>query len=175
MRHQQDGGSVFPRQALHVVDDFAAGFFVQRCGWLIRQQHRGIGHQCAGNGHTLALTTGQLVRLVVDTIFQADGGQHVAGPPAHFRPCVFSTGAQTKLHVLNGGQRTQQIVLLENEPDLLAYFFQYFRPCVFQFFTQDLHTAFLGGTQSTDQGQHGCFTGPGGTSDDHDLAGLDFG
>jgi hypothetical protein len=52
--------------------DFVGSLGVEVACRLIGQDDGRIRHQCPCNGHTLALTTGELIGAVRDTIAQAD-------------------------------------------------------------------------------------------------------
>ncbi len=87
---------------------------VQGAGRLVREDHPGLGDQRAGDGDPLALTAGELVGAVTEPVAETDRGEDLLGPRTVDAP----PGELQRQHrVLRDGERVQQVVLLEHEPD----------------------------------------------------------
>ncbi len=57
------------------VDDLLAGGLIEIAGRLVRHQNGGIGRQRAGERDALLLAAGQLRRIMMQAIAEADRGQ----------------------------------------------------------------------------------------------------
>ena len=66
----------------HLVDQLR----VERRGDLVAQQHRGLHGQRAGDGHALLLAAGELARVGVELVGQADRCQQLRAPAPRARP-----------------------------------------------------------------------------------------
>ncbi|AKT39237.1 uncharacterized protein CMC5_084820 [Chondromyces crocatus] len=91
---------------------------VQVAGGLVREQHRGVGHDRPRDGHALLLPSGQLRRRVPLAPREPHVGQRLqrlrpplarGDPPVH----------QRQLHVLRRGRARQQVEALEHEPQVV--------------------------------------------------------
>ena len=91
--------------------EIARGFVGQNDGW--------IRHQRAGDGDTLALSAGEFVRLVMDTVGQSDLRQRLQGRFLAF--LVGQAGVnQWQFHVAQRIGARQQVERLENKADFLV-------------------------------------------------------
>ncbi len=59
-------------QLAEEVQDLLRGFAVEVAGRLVGQEDGGVGDQGAGDRHPLVLAAGELVRLVGETVAEAD-------------------------------------------------------------------------------------------------------
>jgi len=115
-RHQ-DGGALLGGDAAEQGDDRLTGGRIQIPGRLIGENQARGGHESAGNGDALHLTAGELMRMAVSQIGQADPGQ----PLQRDRPGAGPAGQkQRQLDVFDGGERGQKLERLEDEADLAA-------------------------------------------------------
>ena len=72
---------------------------VQVGQWLVHQEHTGLAHDCPAHGHTLALATGQSLRLAVEVRLEVEepgGLSHLRVPIG----LVHALELQGKAHVL---------------------------------------------------------------------------
>ena len=91
------------------------GLRVERPGRLVGQHDlRAVG-QCPGDGHPLLLADAELRRLVVQPVGQPDLPEQVPGPLRVGRP---AGEAHPELHVLQRGEPGQQVVALEDVPEV---------------------------------------------------------
>ena len=117
MRHQHDGRMAGAVHAEQQLDDLMTGLAVQVAGRFVREQQRGIVGERAGDGHALLLAARQLRRIVMAAVAEADlGEQRVRARPRLRR----AGNLHRDEHVLERGQRGQQMKKLEDEPDALA-------------------------------------------------------
>ena len=100
-------------QQLHYLH---AGVTVQCAGWLICQQNIRVVYQRTGDGHTLHLTAGHLVGLLVQLIAQPHILQCLGSTPAPFGRGDAGDG-QGQLYVGKNGLMWDQIIALKHEAD----------------------------------------------------------
>ena len=113
----QHDGDAFVIEGIEQCHDLFAGGGVQIAGGLIGQDQARLVHQGTGNRHALALTTGQLRRLVLQAMTQADALER---GPAPFAPEVKLTTIRG-LHMRRGvGGRSSDIVVLDPGNRLVA-------------------------------------------------------
>ena len=93
--HAQHGDALFG-QLNHHVQDLFDHFRVQRRGGFVKQHHLGRQAQCAGNGHPLLLTAGELQRVFVGLL----GNAH----PLELLHGALSGRFDRELAHLDGGQ-----------------------------------------------------------------------
>ena len=101
-------------ELLENLHNLLAGFCIQGAGGLVGQQHLGVVHNGAGNGHPLALAAGELGGLKIHPVPQAHTLQGLAGNlqallAAH--PGV----EQGQGHVLQGALPGEQVEALEHK------------------------------------------------------------
>ena len=82
VRHQQDRDALLHVQPAEDLQDFLAGVRIQVPRGLVGQQHGGLVHQRAGDGHALLLAAGELRRRMVQPRLQADAWPAVRGSAA---------------------------------------------------------------------------------------------
>ena len=99
------------------LDDLLAGLAVEVAGRLVGEQERRIVGQRAGDRDALLLAAGELRRIVMAAVGKADfGEQRVARAPGVAR----AGNLHRHEHVLERGQRRQQVKELKDEADALA-------------------------------------------------------
>ena len=113
--------SVVSRDRLNLeqqVDDLLAGRAVQVAGRLVGEQDRRIVGQRARDRHALLLAARQLRRIVMAAIARARLRR--AAPRPARRRRRHAGDLHRHEHVLERGQRRQQMEELEHEPDARA-------------------------------------------------------
>lgn len=103
---------------LQELQDLHAGAEVEVPGGFVRHEERVVGGERPGDGHPLLLAAGQLARVVVEPFGQTDLLEHLTRTP----PGVLRCGGdlRTALHVLDGGERGEQVEGLKDERDHFA-------------------------------------------------------
>ena len=97
----------------------SGGLGVQGTGGLVAQQNLGVGGQGTGNGHALLLAAGQLGRIGVCLVRQANQLQQLA--PALFRVGPLYTGdLHGEADVTQAGALHEQVEVLEDHSDVPA-------------------------------------------------------
>ena len=160
-------------QILHDLQHLANHFGVQGRGGLVKQHHIRLHAQGAGDGDTLLLTAGQLLRIGVGTVGQTDHIQKAAGSG-------FGLGLLDALGV-HGCERQvlehrhvgEQVKVLEHHAHPLAV------QVDVHLFVGNVHVFKVDGTvgglfQQVEGAQHGGFARAGGAYDDHHFALLDL-
>ena len=106
-----------PLQAFQLQLHLLAQLQVQRAQRLVQQQHAGLVHQTAGDGHTLLLAAGQLVDAAALVAFQTHRFQHFQhlGTDDVLRQ-LFQTQAEG--HILKHVEMREQRVFLEHRVHL---------------------------------------------------------
>ena len=64
MRHQNQGAADAAIEFEQQIGDALPGVGIQIAGRLVREQHGGMRHEGAGDGHALLFAAGQLLRVV---------------------------------------------------------------------------------------------------------------
>ena len=115
---RHDGVAVLV-QALEEAHDFVAGGGVEGAGGLVGQQDRRVVHEGAGDGDALALTAGELVRLVVHAALEID---LLHGELGHLEALVGGNAGvdQRQLDIVQRRGAGQQVERLEDEADLFV-------------------------------------------------------
>src|SRR5207247_9184266 len=117
MGHDDEGEALLLVQALHQADDLPRGLRVQVAGRLVREYDVGLVHEGPGDRDPLLLPAAEFGWLLHRHVFEADG--HERGYrllPRRLR--VDAADEQRELHVLDGPQDRQQVVVLEDETHL---------------------------------------------------------
>lgn len=111
-------------------------------------------HQAAGDRHTLLLPAGQLPRLMVQAVTQADRFEHLLGNSRVLPQTGLRIG-QLERHtdILRRGQRVEEVVGLKDKPDSFADAVQPLRVGRSQIFTKYVQFPGLDATQCADQSQ----------------------
>src|SRR5205085_2358017 len=100
-----------------LLDFICANAIFQVSGWFVRQDDGGIVDQGARDRDALALAARQLVRLVEQTVAQADVAQTLRRP-LFARLGIDPRVNQRQLHVPQTGGAREKIEGLENKSDL---------------------------------------------------------
>jgi hypothetical protein len=101
------------------IEDLAAGLRIEVSGRLVGEEERRLVDECPRDGDALALTAGQLVRLMAHPILETDGDQRLFGQLAPLRTWNLRVD-ERQLHVLQRCGARQKIECLEDETDLLV-------------------------------------------------------
>ena len=112
MRHHDDK-PVF-RNLLQQFHNLHRGLGVQSARRLIRQENIRVVHQGAGNGNTLHLAAGHLIRFLLELIPEADPAQRLLGAAATFGVC-HSRNRQRQLHICQYRLVRDQVIGLEDK------------------------------------------------------------
>ncbi len=116
MRDGDDGHALL-LHPLELGEDRLARVGVEVPRGLVREQHRRLVDQRSGDGDALFLSAGELGRVVLEPVAEPEPIEQVGGTVA----VVSGVERGRQRHVLDGGQRRQQVEVLEDEPDgLLA-------------------------------------------------------
>src|SRR5713226_8962469 len=116
VRNHADGGAVAVQVAQQLHDRFAV-FGVQVSRGFVGHQDERIADQCAGDGDTLLLTSGELRRIVAQAMGHADALEGIL----HFLLALAGAGAaigEWELHVFIHGEIADQVEGLKDEADL---------------------------------------------------------
>ena len=101
------------------------GSRIQCAGRFITQQYLRIASQCAGNRHTLLLTTRQICRVAVMFVTQTHEVEQFGNATLHFFfRCVVQL--QRQGDVAENGAGSQQVEVLEDHANLTTRFGEFF-------------------------------------------------
>ncbi|KAG0951638.1 hypothetical protein G6F31_013646 [Rhizopus arrhizus] len=114
-----DDGVAFGMQLTEDRHHFLAGFRVECAGRFIGQDHLATIHQRARDRYALLLAAGQLGRLVVHAVTQAQPLQQLLGTRVAHRAGAAGV-YRWHFHVAARIQIAQQVVALEDETEMLA-------------------------------------------------------
>jgi len=108
-------------------------------------------------------------RHVVDALGETEPGQNIDAAPAHFG---FQAGAELHrhFHVLKRGQRSEQIVKLEDEADIAAHLYEISLAQPRQPVSENRDLSFLNLADRTDEGEERGLARAGGAGHHHELA-----
>ncbi|MBP1657450.1 MAG: uncharacterized protein H6Q31_2051 [Bacteroidetes bacterium] len=118
VRDHDDGLLELLVQAIEQRHHFARRNAVQVAGRFVRHQHRRIGDQCPRNGHALFLSARKLLGVVLHTVREADHRKGCFNVLAAFPAREFRK-QEWQLHILECCQHREQVIELENEPDVI--------------------------------------------------------
>ncbi|AEW72795.1 hypothetical protein EcWSU1_01356 [Enterobacter ludwigii] len=162
----------FFSQILHDFQHFVTQFRVKRRGWLIEQHHLRFYRQCAGDSHTLLLSTGQLRWVVMSTLREADFSQQIFSQRFRRRFAGATYAQWTKHYVFQRRQVREQVELLEHHAGFLAnQTVVDFRVIHLQAIDNQIAAGDL--FQLVDAAQQGRFTGTGWPDNDHHFTLFD--
>src|SRR6266705_813531 len=118
VRDDHDGLAVLAIEHLQETQDLVGGLAIEVAGGLIAHQQLRVGHQRARDRHALLLSAGQLPRLVLGAVGEAD---HLEGdrdvlPALRGRQL---RQQQRQLDVALGGEHRHEVVELEHEADVV--------------------------------------------------------
>ena len=117
VRHEHDAGSRFAVELLDQLDDAAARAGVQIASGFVGEQDSRVVGEGSRDRYALLLTAGQLGWEMIHAIPQSHTREkfdRARGGPA------FSAKLERHLHVLQRGERWNELKALEDEPNFLA-------------------------------------------------------
>ena len=127
-----DHGGLSVGEVPQDAEDFAGQLRVKGAGGLIEAEDVRVERQCAGDGHPLLLTAGELVGVVACPLRQAHLGQQVTGlcfqlgVDGLFVGLVVGLLLRQKLprqhHVFQRGVLGEEVEVLEHEAEVEALF-----------------------------------------------------
>ena len=135
---------------------------------LVRQQDRGPVDVGAGDGHTLLLAAGELMREPLALVLEPDHLEHLG----HQAPHHLARGAdhrEGELDVLIGRLGRQQSEVLEDHADVAAQRRDAPRRDAGEIAAGDVHGAAGGGDLLEHHAHHGGLAGAGGSDEEHEL------
>jgi acyl-CoA thioesterase I len=171
------GSAFFAVQGQDEVEDQAAGGAIQVAGRLVGQKDGRSQSEGAGQGDALLLAAGELHGIMVEAASEADAVEQFAGA---FGSVTCPRGQATRQfhgqeHVFLGGERGDEVIRLEDEPDFAA---AHLRHAVFVevgdvFAIQD-HLARSGGIEAGEEAEQGALAAARGSHDGGELAARDI-
>src|SRR6267154_4446961 len=117
VRDHQHGLAELFHQAVDQLHDFVGAFAIEVAGGLVAKQDGGVGDDGAGDGHALFLSAGELPRIVIHALREAndaEGGFDVLAALGLGEFCE----QQRQLDVLKGGEYGDEVVHLKDEADM---------------------------------------------------------
>ena len=118
VRDHDDRLAVLAVERLQQVEDLVAGLAIEVAGRLVAEQQRRVGDDRAGDADALLLAAGELARVVLRAVGEADDLQRDRRTRLRrsaFDSLVSSSGSST---LRSRGQHRQQVVELEDEADV---------------------------------------------------------
>ena len=119
VRHHDHGDLLSHVEVDKDLHDNVCAASIQITCWLIEKQNLGLVRDRASDSHSLLLTTRQLVREMIHSLFEADILKELASSIADFLSGKFSLELHGKFNVFERGERTNQVEGLENEAELV--------------------------------------------------------
>ena len=119
VRHHDHGDPLPHVEVDEDLHDNVCAACIQITCRLVEEQNLGLVRDGASNSHSLLLTTGQLVREMIHSLFEADILQELAGSVPDFLSGKFALELHWKFNVFERGERTNQVEGLENEAELV--------------------------------------------------------
>lgn len=119
MRDDDDRHAEIVAEVGEQPEDRSGRLRIQAGRGLIREEHRRLGRQPAGDPDPLALATGKLGRIVVGPVQHADPVEQIAHAPVDLLVGQ-SEEAQRKGHILGRREPPEQVRGLEHRPDRAA-------------------------------------------------------
>ena len=158
MGDQHDGQVQLAVDLGQQLQDRRGGLRVEGAGGLVAQQDLWLGRQGTGDADALLLAPGQLRRVLLGVVRQADAVEQFGDALVDGLARQVAGQGQRQRHVVGDGLGRQQVEVLEDHADLLAETAQAVGVQGGDFFTihRDLATAGL--FQAVDQAQQGAFT-----------------
>jgi len=120
MGDQHDGQVQFAVDLRQQVQHRGGGLRVEGAGGFVAEQDFRLGGQGAGNADTLLLAAGQLGRVLLGVVGQADALQQLGDALLDGAGRQLAGQLQRQGDIVGDGFRGQQIEVLEDHPDLLA-------------------------------------------------------
>ncbi len=118
MRHHDQRRAFAPVEFEKKFEHLLAGLAVEITGRLVGEQNRRLGDEGARESHALLFAAGELNRVVIEAIGQADACKEFARALRRFRTRAGQFGGQQD--ILFRGQRRDQLEGLKNEADLAS-------------------------------------------------------
>ena len=119
VRHHDHGDLLSHVEVDKDLHDNVCAASIQITCWLIEKQNLGLVRDRASDSHSLLLTTRQLVREMIHSLFEADILKELASSIADLLSGKFSLELHGKFNVFERGERTNQVEGLENEAELV--------------------------------------------------------
>ena len=119
VRHHDHGDLLSHVEVDKDLHDNVCAASIQITCWLIEKQNLGLVRDRASDSHSLLLTTRQLVREMIHSLFEADILKELAGSIADLLSGKFALELHGKFNVFERGERTNQVEGLENEAELV--------------------------------------------------------
>ena len=119
VRHHDHGDLLSHVEVDENLHDNVCAACIQITCWLIKKQNLGLVRNGTSNCHSLLLTTRQLVREMVHSLFQAYILQELASSIADFLSGKFALELHRKFNVFECCERANQVEGLENESELV--------------------------------------------------------
>ena len=162
-----------PRLLLEHVEDLHAGLVVEVAGGFVGDEDRVARRQRSGDGHSLLLPAGQLSRVVQPPVREPYLGERCFG---RLSGATAVTGdLHRALHVLDRGERREQVERLEDERDgVTTKLEQLGSAGAGHRLPGDRHHPVGRHVERTDQVEQGGLAAPRGTEHDDELAGVDL-
>ncbi len=171
---QHDGQAQFAVDLGQQLQHLAGGLRVEGAGGLVAQQDLRPGAQRPGDADALLLPAGELRRVLVGVLLQADAGQQLGDPGVDLGAAQLAGQAQRHGDIVGDGLRRQQVEVLEDHPDLLAEAAQALGIEGGDVDAVDLDAPAGGLLQAVDQAQQGALAGAGMADDAEHLTAFDL-
>ena len=99
------------------AENIRAGFAVQAAGGLVGQHDGRFGNESAGDGHTLLLAAGELVRHTVQFAVQS---QHIHNIVHKTRICRIAVQFHRQHNIFVYIQNGNEVIILKDKADIAA-------------------------------------------------------
>ena len=119
VRDHDDRLAVLAIERLQQLEDLVAGLAIEVAGRLVAEQQRRVGDDRARDADALLLAAGELARVVLRAVGQADDLERDRRARLRRSRLRQLREQQRQLDVALGGQHRQQVVELEDEADVL--------------------------------------------------------
>ena len=119
VRHHDHGDLLSHVEVDKDLHDNVCAASIQITCWLIEKQNLGLVRDRASDSHSLLLTTRQLVREMIHSLFEADILKELASSIADLLSGKFALELHGKFNIFKSGERTDQVEGLENEAELV--------------------------------------------------------
>src|SRR5690606_9215124 len=170
---QHHGQAQLTVDARQQVEDLAGGLRVESTGRLVAEQDLRLGGQRPGDADALLLAAGQLRRVALRLIAEADPVEQFGDPCLDLRAAQLAGQLQRHGDVAGHGARAEQVEVLEDHPDLTA---DAAKAAVVQCGDIDpanRQAAAAGLLEAVDQAQQGAIAGSGVADQPEDFTGFD--
>ena len=104
VRHHDHGDLLSHVEVDEDLHDNVCAASIQITCWLIKEQNLGLVRDGASNSHSLLLTTGQLVREMIHSLFEADILKELASSIADFLSGKFALELHGKFNVFESSE-----------------------------------------------------------------------